>query len=81
MAEQEVYLGSGGPYLYEDDETYDDGIYFRALRGDQLYIESAPVDDHEVVRLLDLRSWVSGSCPRIYWETGTEWEQDTYWAC
>ena len=81
MAEQEVYLGSSGPNLYEDDETYPDGVYFRALRGDQIYIETAPSDDNEVVRLSDLRSWVNGSCTRVYWESGTEWESDTYWTC
>lgn len=81
MAEQEVWVGSNGPQIYEDDDTYDDGIYFRGIRGDQIYLNSAPTDDHEVVRLSDLRDWVLGACPKIYWETGTEWESNTYWAC
>ena len=81
MSEQEVWVGSSGPHLYDDEDTYPDGEYFRGVRAEQMWVENAPTDDHEVVRLADLKDWLLGSCIRIYWETDTEWESNTLWAC
>ena len=81
MAEQEVWVGSTGPSLYDDTDTYTDGEYLRGARADQMWLDSAPVDDHEVVRLADLKDWLLGSCLKVYWESGTEWESNTIWTC
>jgi len=55
VSEQEVWVGSSGPHLYDDEDTYPDGEYFRGVRAEQMWVENAPTDDHEVVRLADLK--------------------------
>lgn len=81
MSEQESWVGSTGPYLSDDTDTYPDGEYLRSFRGSQIWLDDAPTHDNEVVRLADLKSWLLGSCIKIYWESGTEWESNTMWAC
>ena len=61
MARKKVYIGSVGPYLYDDAKSIDDpdgdfaGEDNRALVTDgQLFVEQAPTADEEVVRLADL---------------------------
>lgn len=58
MAEQEYYVGSVGPLLYDDTDEYPDSvpgaeIYLAALRGPQILLGEAPVEDNNVVRLQD----------------------------
>jgi len=50
MAEKEVWIGSLGPALYEDDDIYEDGVTLRSFRGDQMYLEDAPITDNEASR-------------------------------
>lgn len=67
MAEKKLYLGSVGPFLYEDDEAIDDadgefsGQLRRALATNgQLYIGEEPSDDYDVARYVDLLSgWLN----------------------
>lgn len=57
MALREFYLGTVGPFYYDDTDTYDDdpAIHHCALRTpQQLYIGTAPIGDKQVVRLEDL---------------------------
>jgi len=54
MALQEFWIGSVGPLLYYDTDTYPDAVTLRAFRGEQIYLENAPANDEEVVRLVDL---------------------------
>lgn len=59
MALREYYLGTVGPFYYDDTDTYDDDplINHCALRTpQQLYIGTAPVGDKQVVRLEDLNT-------------------------
>jgi hypothetical protein len=54
MSEREAWYGSVGPFLYDDTDTYEDGVSFYSVRGTQGYFSGAPVLDEEVVRLVDL---------------------------
>lgn len=57
MAVREYYIGTVGPFYYDDTDTYDDdpAIHHCALRTpQQLYIGTAPIGDKQVVRLEDL---------------------------
>lgn len=47
-------MGSVGPLVYDDADTYPDAVAQRAFRGPQLYIDNAPADPNEVVRLSDI---------------------------
>lgn len=53
MAEQECYVGSVGPFLYDDTDLYEDGLAFRAFRGPQILLGYAPSVDNEVTRRVD----------------------------
>jgi hypothetical protein len=50
MAEQSFYLGSVGKLLYDDADTYEDAVTLRAIRGKQIYLDSAPATANEVAR-------------------------------
>jgi len=61
MATKKVFIGSVGPFLYDDTSAIDDvdgdfaGELLRALTTDgQMLLESTPTDPEEVVRLVDL---------------------------
>lgn len=56
MAIKEVWLGTTGPFEYDNSDTdvYPDGKAVRGVRADQLYVDSAPTDPNEVARLSDL---------------------------
>jgi len=53
MAEKEVYMGSAGPFLFEDDDTYEDGKSFRGVRSNQVFLDDAPSADEEAFRQLE----------------------------
>jgi len=54
MAEKKVYIGSVGPFLFEDVDSYDDGKTLRGLRTNQIYLEDAATGDNEIVRKFEL---------------------------
>jgi len=55
MAIKRVWLGSVGPFLYDDAGTYEDGVLNRALRTEgQLQIDSEPIVDKNALRLMDI---------------------------
>lgn len=61
MAEKKVYIGSVGPFLYDDADLIDDvdgdfaGENYTALTTDgQMLIEGAPINLNHIVRLQDL---------------------------
>lgn len=66
MAEKKIYIGSVGPYLFEDDELINDldedgnptgdfsGVYRHALVSDrQLFITEEPTLDNHLMRHID----------------------------
>lgn len=60
MAEKKIYIGSVGPYLFEDDELIEDedGDFSGEVRhaittNRQLIVTEAPTDDNELMRLGD----------------------------
>ena len=61
MAEKKIYLGSVGPFLYDDADLiadYDgdfDGEYRKGLTTNgQLFVDEVPSEDNNIVRLTDL---------------------------
>lgn len=56
MAIRRYWIGSTGPFLYEDTGTYGyDGELFRAFRTDgQMVVDAEPAVDHNVLRLSDI---------------------------
>jgi len=54
MAFKEVWIGSVGPFLYEDTDTYEDGEDLRGIRVDQMLMDNAPFSDNEVLRKADI---------------------------
>ena len=54
MALKEVWIGSVGPFLYEDTDTYEDGEDLRGLRVEQMFMDNAPASDNEVLRRADI---------------------------
>ena len=61
MALKKVYIGSVGPFLYDDEDTIDDvdGDFTDLTRkgivtDDQIYVGTAPTSDDHVVRLTDV---------------------------
>lgn len=67
MAEKKIYIGSVGPYLFEDDELIEDtdGAFSGELRrafvtDHQIYVGGAPSGPYDVSRYTDLLSgWLS----------------------
>lgn len=59
MATQEFYLGSVGPLLYDDTETYSDAVGRVAIRGAQVYLDDAPTEDAHVMRKEDTETYVT----------------------
>lgn len=64
MAQIEYWLGSVGPLVYDDTDVYEDApINHIALRGVQMLLSTAPVEDENVVRLTDMctasEDWLS----------------------
>jgi len=61
MAEKKIYIGSVGPFLFDDDSLIDDedgdfaGVYQKALVSDkQMVITETPSADEHVLRLQDM---------------------------
>lgn len=61
MAEQKVYYGTVGPFLYEDTDLIEDAdgdfaseTYEALVTSGQLYVATAPTKSQHVVRLADL---------------------------
>jgi len=55
MARKRYYIGSTGPYLYDDSHTFDDGRAMEALRTEgQLVVDEAPSENGNVWRLHDM---------------------------
>lgn len=61
MAEKKIYIGSVGPFLFDDDDPIDDpdgdftGVHQKALVSDkQMMITEAPSANEHVLRLQDL---------------------------
>ncbi len=49
MGLKEVYIGSIGPFLYDDSETYSDGEYQEGFRtSGSIRVEGAPTDNYHV---------------------------------
>jgi hypothetical protein len=66
MALQEFFVGSVGPLMYEDTDTYSDLELMKAFRGPQIHLDNPPTVDNEVVRLVD----VLGSL-EVVWPVGS----------
>ena len=71
MAEQKLYIGSVGPFLYDDDAPIDDvdgdfaGKDYNALvTNGQLLVEGAPTDPNHITRLQDLAG-LNGYCINV----------------
>lgn len=54
MAVREVWLGSIGPFLYDDADTYPDSSTLTGLRAESIKINEAPTDPDHAVRLVDI---------------------------
>lgn len=55
MADKYYYIGSTGPFIYDDADTYDDGYGHVALKtGEQILVGIAPSLDNNVVRKVDV---------------------------
>lgn len=55
MARQEFYIGTQGPFFYDDTRQYRDTTNVKTLRtSHQLQVDTAPATNTEVVRLYDL---------------------------
>jgi len=57
MAEKEVWIGSTGPFIFDDTETYEEdgsGETYRGIRTNKIYLDDTPTEDGEVIRLEDL---------------------------
>lgn len=58
MAKQQFYVGSVGPLLYDDTETYPDAEPRVAFRGPQILLDDAPTEDAHVMRKEDTEIYV-----------------------
>lgn len=55
MAEREVYIGSVGPFLYDDGDTYDGSIPHAGIyTTGRLRVDTAPSADEDVLRKADV---------------------------
>jgi hypothetical protein len=59
MAIKEVWLGSVGPFLYDDADVYDDGESVIGVRAEQITVENAPSNNTEVLRKIDIDTAVT----------------------
>jgi hypothetical protein len=57
--QREYYIGSFGPFIYEDTETYPDGTSLVGYRGPTAKFDDPPVDPEDGVRLTDLTSTIA----------------------
>lgn len=75
MAVQEFYVGSVGPLLYDDTETYSDAVGRVAFRGAQIYLDDAPTEDEHALRKVDMPDFSSASAEQgdIWYYDGSEW--------
>lgn len=48
MAEREFYIGSFGPFFYDDTDTYGDGTPFQGIYAPTGKITATPVDDDDI---------------------------------
>ena len=54
MALKEYWVGSVGPLLYEDTDTYEDGTLQHGIRTNKILLDEEPVEDNQAVRLQDI---------------------------
>ena len=78
MADQEVYVGSIGPFIFDDNDTYEGtvekikGIYTTGkMRAANVISDNAPANATDVVRLSDLSSGTGILNPTISGVTGS----------
>ena len=50
MALKEYWMGSVGPLLYDDEDTYEDGETLRGMRVKQIFLDDAPSTVGEALR-------------------------------
>lgn len=50
MAEKELWFGSVGPFLYDSDDTYEDGVGMRGVRADKVYLDEEPTAENEAAK-------------------------------
>lgn len=50
MATQEYWLGSRGPFLFDDADTYPDGETLQGARYSQVRIDNEPSGDNQAAR-------------------------------
>lgn len=59
MAEKKVYIGTEGPYLYDDADLVSDadgdftGLYYSGITAHQVQADQVPIEDKEVLRISD----------------------------
>jgi len=58
MAEKELWIGSVGPLLFDDEDVYDESDEYsetiRGIRTSKILLDDTPTEDDEGVRLKDL---------------------------
>lgn len=55
MAQKKVWIGSVGPLLFDDANTYTDAVNHKGFRTEGvIQADGAPVDSNDVIRLADL---------------------------
>ena len=64
MAQKKIYIGSVGPYLFEDTDLIDDGdgdfsgdTRHGLVTDSQIIVEETPTHDMHIIRLLDMLSF------------------------
>jgi len=65
MALKEGYVGSVGPFLYYDTDSYADSETFRAFRGPQIFLEDAASEDNEATRYVEHAQAVSTADSKV----------------
>lgn len=55
MAEQQYFIGSRGPFLFDDQDEYPDTEKLRGARFTQVLLDDAPTEDHESARHQDVK--------------------------
>lgn len=62
MAQRKYWVGSTGPFLYDDTGQYADAVTYRGFRtSGTVKVESVPVDDEDVTRLVDMNTSINAA--------------------
>lgn len=65
MARKKYWIGSTGPFLYDDTSLYPDTVNHKGFRTEgTIRAEATPTDPNDVVRLFDITSGGSGAAPK-----------------